>query len=286
MTSRLLRIATPALAVIAMIPTPALAYGAYGHATIARIAMANVTAKTRRKVLALIAQSRLLETPTCKAATIADFSVWPDCIRNLGPRFSYTASWHYQNVNICANFNLKPACKDGNCVSAQIDRDVKLLQDKTLPVRERVMALSFLVHFVGDLHMPLHAGDHGDLGGNQIKAAYGIYAPTGLNLHSIWDTPLAERAITDGPPLIRHYSPQEAAPIEAGTVEDWSRESWMVSRDVVYHDAVGDDACKIAPPSRVEIDNAEIVRLIPVQRLQVERAGLRLARLLDEALGA
>jgi len=274
------------LALALTLPAPALAYGQFGHATIARIAMLNVRPATAARVRALIGQSRLLETPTCKADTIDAIASWADCARSLGPRFSYTASWHYQNVNVCGDFALKPACKDGNCVSAQIERQVKLLQDKSLPRRERVMALAFLIHFTGDLHMPLHAGDHADLGGNQVKAAYGIYAPDRLNLHSIWDGALAERAITDGPSLVRRYKPEEAAPIAAGTVEDWSREAWQIARDVTYPSAIHGDICTQAPPDRARLDDATIARLIPVQRLQVERGGLRLARLLDEALGS
>ncbi len=283
MLRRFLRIAALALLGMAL-PQPALAYGAYGHATIARIALANVRPTTRARVEALMAHAALLETPTCKASKLADLSVWPDCIRALGPRFSYTASWHYQDVDICAPFDLKLACRDGNCVSAQVDRNLKLLRDRTLPMRERVMALAFLVHFVGDLHMPLHAGEHDDQGGNLIKAAYGIYATERLNLHSIWDTPLADRAITDGPSLVRHYAAEEAAPIQAGTTQDWSHETWAISRDVVYPSAGDGNVCNAPAKGRVTLDEATIEKLIPVQRLQIERAGLRLARLLDEAL--
>ena len=266
-----------------MLATPAQAYGVYGHHIIARIALANVAPHTRAAVLALVARARTLDTPMCATRTIDDLSVWPDCIRGLGPRFSYTASWHYQNVDVCADFDLKPACKDGNCVSAQIDRDVKLLKDRTLPVRERIAALAFLIHFTGDLHMPLHAGDHHDLGGNQIKARYGIYGGDRLNLHGIWDGVLAERAITDGPALVRRYPPAEATAIQTGTTEDWSREAWLVSRAVTYPSAAGDGFCAAPPPTRVTLDDATVTRLVPVARLQVERAGLRLARLLDEA---
>ena len=272
-------------ALLLAFPVSAQAYGQFGHATIARIAMANVTPQARARIKALLARSSLLATPTCKAVTIEELSVWPDCVRGIGPRFSYTSSWHYQNVNICQPFDLKSACRDGNCVSAQIDRAVALLKDRTVPIVERVQALAFLVHFTGDLHMPLHAGDHGDLGGNQVKAAYGIYAPDRLNLHSIWDGALAERAITTGPTLVRHYSPAAAAPVQAGTTADWSREAWQISRDVTYPSAVGDQPCSVQPPARALLDEATIQRLIPVARLQVERAGLRLARLLDEALG-
>lgn len=64
------------------------------------------------------------------------------------------------------------------------------------------MALAFLVHFVGDLHQPLHAGDKSDKGGNDTHVDYGTYATPRLNLHSIWDGLLAERAISTPPKLV------------------------------------------------------------------------------------
>ena len=263
---------------------PASAYWEYGHETVAAIAYRNVTPATRGKIAALLREQRLLETPTCPARTIEQASVWADCIKQLGPRFSYAYAWHYQNVDVCQPFDLKPACKDGNCVSAQIERDVKLLKDPKVPVRERVIALAFLIHFVGDLHQPLHAGDRGDLGGNQVKAAYGAYRGAKLNLHAIWDGYLAERAISTPPSLVRVYAPAEKAALQAGSIEDWSRESWQVAHDATYASAMGGDACAPTPP-RAVLDQVAIERLVPVARLEVERGGLRLARLLDEALG-
>ena len=264
--------------------SPASAYWEYGHETVAEIAYANVTPATRAQLDRLLRQSALLETPMCPARTMKQASVWADCIKTLGPRFSYAFSWHYQNVNVCKPFDLKSACKDGNCVSAQIDRDVKLLKDKTVPLRERVQALAFLIHFVGDLHQPLHAGDRGDLGGNQVSVSYGAYAPEKLNLHSVWDGYLAERANSTGPNLVRRYSDAEKGPIQIGTTEDWSRESWQVAHDVTYAAALGGDAC--APvPKRAALDQATIAAMVPAAKLEVERGGLRLAKLLDEALG-
>ena len=270
-----------ALALLAL-PRPALAYGVLGHETVARIALANARPATAARARALLARARLLETPACAAATPEAASVWPDCIRNLSARFSYTNPWHYQNVDICRPFDLQSACRDGNCVSVQIDRQVRLLQDRTVPRREKVAALAFLIHFVGDLHMPLHAGDRGDRGGNDVKAAYGVYAPEWLNLHGIWDTPLAERAVTTPPALVRAYSAEERASLAAGATEDWSRESWTVSRDTAYRLALG-DPCGPEPTARVQLDEPAIQAAIEPQRLQVTRAGLRLARLLDEA---
>jgi len=271
------------LAALIGFASPARAYWEYGHETVAAIAYRNVTPQVRAAIDRMLARSALMETPTCPARTIEQASVWADCIKTLGPRFSYAYSWHYQNVNICRPFDLKAPCKDGNCVSAQIDRDVKLLKDAGLPLREKIIALAFLVHFVGDLHQPLHAGDMDDLGGNRMKTDYGIYHTDRLNLHSVWDGLLAERAISTPPLLVRPYAPEERLPIEGGTVEDWSRESWSVAHDA-YAVAMGRDPC-VAGPAGGTMDDAKIEQMIAPARLQVVRGGLRLARLLDEALG-
>lgn len=266
-------------------PRPAMAWWDMGHTTIARIAQANVAPKTRAAIAALLRHAPDLATPGCPVNSMAAASVWPDCIKTLGDRFSYQYSWHYQNISICQPYDVKVACPDGNCVTAQIDRNFRLLKDRKLPARERLMALAFLVHFVGDLHQPLHGADKGDLGGNRQRADYGDYAPEKLNLHTIWDGWLAERAITTPPPLVRRYSAAERAAMAGGGTEDWSRESWVLSRDMAYGLALGGDPCAQHEPKRGKLDQGAIEKLVPVVREQVEKAGLRLARLLDEALG-
>jgi hypothetical protein len=275
------------LLLLALLPAPAQAYWELGHETVARIAMANVRPQTRAAVTRLLAQDRLLGTPECPARTPAQASVWADCVKPLKnaagqSRFGYAYSWHYQNVDICRPFDLGPACKDGNCVSAQIEREMAQLRDRRTPAKDRVQALAFLIHFVGDLHQPLHAGDRGDRGGNDVPAAYGIYAPQRLNMHSVWDGLLAERAITTGPSLVRRYPAAERRRVAAGSVADWSRESWQAAHDSVYAAPLG-DACGPVP-ARVALDNATVARLVPVAREEVRRGGLRLARLLDRAL--
>src|SRR3546814_15564981 len=80
------------------------------------------------------------------------------------------------------------------------------LRDRHAARIDRLKALVFLIHFVGDLHQPLHAGEKGDAGGNKVNAAYGIYAPPRINLHSVWDGLLAERAISTPPSVVRPYS--------------------------------------------------------------------------------
>ena len=270
-----------------VVASPAAAWWEYGHESVARIAMDSVRPDTRAAIQRLLARGRLLETPDCSVATIELASYWPDCVKTLGDRFSHAASWHYQNVDICKPFDLKAACKDGHCVSAQIERMARLLADRQLPERERLMALAFLVHFVGDLHQPMHAGDRGDKGGNDVKANYGFVAGR-TNLHSIWDGYLAERAISTppgGPRAILASAPaQERAALAGGTVEVWSREGWEAARTYAYASLVG-EPCGPRPEARPTLSEAEVRKLIPLVRRQVLAGGLRLARLLDDALG-
>jgi hypothetical protein len=274
-----------ALLALLLAPTPAFAWWEYGHQTVARIAWIEVTPHTRAEIRRLMAHSRLLETPECPARTIEDLSVWPDCIKRYRDRFSYAYSWHFADVDICQPFDLHAACRDHDCVTDQIERNLRLVRDRTVPVRERLMALAFLVHFVGDLHQPLHASDHHDRGGNDERVAYGVIAGR-TNLHMIWDGLLADRAISTPPGeargILSQLTPAERVAMRAGSVEDWARESWEASRRFVYGSLVA-DPCATPIPAHAVVDEAMVRRLIPVLREQVARGGERLARLLDEA---
>ena len=267
--------------------TPAAAYWEYGHETVARIALDSARPDTRAKIKALLAKGRLLDTPECPVTTIEQASVWADCIKPLGDRFAYAYSWHYQNVDICKPFDLKTACKDGHCVSAQIERQARLLADIKVPARERLMALAFLTHFMGDLAQPMHAGDRGDLGGNRVAANYGLVGGR-TNLHSIWDGYLAERAISTPPGgptgLMANLPAAERVRLAAGTVTDWSREGWEASRSQAYTSLLG-DPCGEKSAARPTLTAADVQKLIPSVRQQILAGGLRLGRLLDDALG-
>jgi hypothetical protein len=268
--------------------TPGQAFGwwDYGHRTVARIAMLETSPRSRVEIARLLLNAPRLDTPTCSARTLEDASVWPDCIRAMGDRFSYTAPWHYQNVNVCKPFDAKAACRDGNCVSAQIERQVRLLKDKKLPARERLAALAFLTHFVGDMHQPMHSGDRDDLGGNRFPA---YYSSIRSNLHAIWDGYLAERAIStpaaEARGLLSEVAAAERPAMAAGTVTDWAREAWEVSRDFAYG-GILPDPCAEQPAQPPVLRQDKIAQLIPIVRRQVLRGGLRLARVLDEAFGA
>jgi hypothetical protein len=268
---------------LALAPAPASAWGDYAHRQTARIAAANVSPQVRAKIRALLARERELGTPDCPLATIEDASVWADCVRRESWRWGYTAAWHYRTAPICKPFDPKANCAGGNCVTAQIVRSHRILADERLPAAIRLEALAFMVHFAGDVHMPLHSGDNDDQGGNARRAAYGI--KPGLNLHWIWDGPLAERAISDpADPVVRRYSSAERAEMAGGTPDDWGRESWEIARSFVYPTAFDtDDVCAAPLPAEATLSQDDIARAVPIARRRVVEAGLRIAALLESA---
>ncbi|MBC2669112.1 S1/P1 nuclease [Novosphingobium piscinae] len=273
------------LAVIALWAAPAQAWWEYGHQTIAAVAMANVRPATRTELHRLLRAAPALGTPECPAGTLEDAAYWPDCLRKQAWRWAYTFPWHYQTMPICKPFDPKANCANGNCVSAQIERNRRILADRRLSKADRLEALAFLAHFVGDIHMPLHSGDNEDGGANGVKAAYG-QAP-GSNLHAIWDGLEAERAISSAsPPLVRRYSKAERTGLSGGTVADWGRESWQLAR-TIYARAFGrEDPCSGGPLPRSTVwTPAAIEQSLPDARRRIVQGGLRLARVLDEALG-
>ena len=270
-----------ALALVA--PSQAMAWGFFAHTVTGDIAEANIRADTRAKMQRLFRAEAQIGTPDCDLKTLQDATVWADCIRPIRDRFGHAAAWHYRTTPICEAYEPWKNCSGGNCILAQIDRNQRILSDESLPDNVRLQALAFMVHFIGDVHMPLHSGDKNDRGGNDREAAYG-FAP-GLNLHWVWDGPLAERAITSArPSLVRRYSPAELAELGGGTSADWGRESWQIARDFVYPTAFDTNApCEQDLPDSVQLTQEDIAAAIPISQRRVTQAGLRMAQMLDEA---
>lgn len=121
--------------------------------------------------------------------SLAGVAVWADDLRNL-PAHQWSAPLHYVNIRDRAcRFVPTRDCRDEVCVVGAIQRYARKLGDPALSRMERAEALKFLVHFVGDVHQPLHAGHRPDKGGNefQINLRRPGRAPEATNLHSIWD---------------------------------------------------------------------------------------------------
>jgi hypothetical protein len=268
-----------------LLATPAFAWGSLGHRTVAAIAWANVRPQTRTQLAALLRQTRVLNTPECAVRTLAEASTWADCVRKDGDRFRFASRWHFQDEDICRPYDSQEGCADGNCVTAQINRDRKLLGQPSRSTYDRAMALMFLVHFVGDIHQPLHSADHArDKGGNDLLVTGGQY--DGFNMHELWDVDVAQAAISGANwPMVRGYSDEDKARFGAGEPTDWGRESWDLARKLVYPAALAGDPCRSGAPRYARFDADMLARAAPVARTRLVQAGLRLARVLDEALG-
>ena len=281
------------LAALIAAPAPALAWGPAGHRAIADLALANVSPRTAARLRLLLANDRGLGTPACRIHNLADASVWPDCLRADADRWGYTFPWHYQDHPVCSAFDINTDCANGNCVTQQIGRMRRILANTALPQAQRLEALAFLVHFVGDLHQPLHEGDHEDHGGNSVSITSQPPVPAWeggpirpITLHWFWDKTMAERALAQAPALVRAYTPAERARIATGEVADWAKESWDLARTRVYPGAFGKLPCDQPGKADVAISEAEIAAEVPIARQRLEQAGLRLAKVLDQALGS
>ena len=144
---------------------------------------------------------------------------------------------------------------------------------------QRREALIFLVHFVGDMHQPLHCSDNNDKGGNDIKLDF---FGRNSNLHSVWDSGLLGR-MGDEEALFTEYSKDLTAKrvrkLGKGSVESWAEQSHKTGQKVVYGSAAANSG-----GGEVKID-ATYERLAdPVIKDQIERAGARLARVLNTTL--
>ncbi|KRG66780.1 endonuclease [Stenotrophomonas terrae] len=167
------------LAVSALIPGQALAWGAQGHRLVARIAEPNLHPATKAEIDRLLAAE--------PGASLSSIAPWADQLRGNDPDLGKrSASWHYVNMaeDDCA-FSPPKHCANGNCVVGALQEQSALLANRQLSDAERLQALKFVVHLVGDLHQPLHAGYGHDRGGNNYQLQFN---GRGTNLHSVWDS--------------------------------------------------------------------------------------------------
>jgi hypothetical protein len=268
------------LVLLILFPLHAFAWGAKGHAIVAELAERGLSP-------AVEAQIRELTF----AAPLRDAASLPDDWRgqeSRGERAGDTAALHYSNIpNDQPTFDRARDCKQEQCVVAGIEKYLAVLKDKTQPKDKRREALIFVVHFIGDIHQPLHAAGglvpneetgapEPDLGGNKVKVRYlGVET----NLHSVWDSMLIEW----GPDTIDGYvdylltNEMRGRPVEElqrGTIVDWINESHYAAVHDGY--AIGN--------GRLGADYAQ--RNIGVINERLLRGGLRLRKVLEDALSA
>ena len=222
---------------------PAHAWGDLGHRVVALIAYHHLTEGAKSNVEALLAADADTLTPP----DIGSRATWADSYRSVNPG---TAAWHYVNVEIDhpdladACFGFPPigaeAASAGpaqDCVVNKITEFENELRSSATPAPERLLAFKFLMHFVGDLHQPLHVADHRDRGGNCIAL---VPSPNGhdSNLHAYWDVGVVEAlggsADAIATRLDQRITPQDVIDWQQGTVRTWAMEAFELARKDGY----------------------------------------------------
>jgi hypothetical protein len=199
-------------------------------------------------------------------------SNWADEIRSDRPE---TTAWHFVNIEIGSKgYNQRRDCPRDNCVVRQIEREIGLLRDPRSSREARLEALRFLIHFVGDLHQPLHAADRYDKGGNAMVVYQGRRRTT---LHRVWDQDvvagLGRDALAVAGSIEAETTPQDKAGIATGTPADWANESFRLASREIY--------ARFPRSGSARLPRDYASRERAVARLQLQRAGLRLAAILN-----
>jgi len=272
MTSTAMKNTRQFLTIAATMILPVLSsfgWGYDGHRIVGKIASFYLTEKAKSKVRKLIGNESL-----------AEVSTWADEVRREDA-YSWSSKLHYINFpRNSSEIDLDRDCRDGACVVGAIDRFSTELADPSLSRKERVEALKFLVHFVGDIHQPFHVSYASDRGGNRVKTDYNEEQP---NLHSVWDTHLIKTRMGDGDwkALARELK-NEITVINRRrwkrTLDPlkWAQECVPITRGIYGRLNWPDDGEFRELPASYYLENIEIVE----GRLKI--AGVRLAGLLNE----
>ena len=258
---RFIRSLLPILVLIVICPAVS-AWGPTGHQLVGDVAQRHLTPTTKAAVKELLGDRSL-----------ADVSVWADSIKGQRPE---TRPWHYANPQEGAeSFDMERDCGDKSCVVEQINLDVAVLRDPEATHVAKVEALMFLVHFVGDVHQPLHLGRASDRGGNNVEVEY---KRSKTNLHRLWDSGLIDSAGLS-------HDEYLAGLVRLINVDGGKRVSWLKELDPVVwaNESYGlAHTNAYVVPQNGRIGDAYYRRNIKVINERLAMAGVRLAAILNE----
>lgn len=244
----------------------AFAWGTTGHRVIAEIAENHLTPKAKRHLKKIIGKEKL-----------AYWANWPDFIKSdTTGVWKHTDQWHYVNLNPQPDFekfneNLKQQ-KAPNLYT-EIQALSAKIKNKETSAQERETALRFLIHLVGDLAQPMHAGRAADLGGNRI---YIQFFKESTNLHTLWDSKLIDftkYSFTEYARVLDVKSKDEVEKIQNGTLENWLYDS---------HKAANTIYANTTPDKNYSYDY--VYKYNALLERQLLNGGLRLAKILNEVL--
>ena len=298
---------------------PSNAWGCKGHETVALIAEKHLSPEAKEFVLTLLKENPIDPNLKryCGSAVndpMGDASTWPDDIRNERHN---TGPWHYIDIprgtpRPADGGSLAPYCGDAGCVTEALTAQIAILKDKSADSAKRAEALRYIIHFVGDLHQPLHSTTNDDEGGNCMPLKFFRRKPRernhgfSPNLHNVWDSAILERDAegADSHEYADRLDETYAASIEQWQksvihIEDWVWESHAYAERNVYDPLTPKVAIEKPTPVHACTDDNNIgARLLdehitiadpyqtqaaPIVERQLTIAGIRLALILNSA---
>ena len=307
------------LAIAALLPSRLWAWGCVGHETVALIAKAHLSPNARSMANQILEKSPIdpaLER-YCKQEgldSMAAASTWADDYRTHNPE---TGGWHFIDIPRGApRGDLEKYCPANGCITTALKHQIKILETSHDAARQ-ADALRFIIHFVGDLHQPLHATTNDDRGGNCVPVAFfhqiatlrnpeqETYSP---NLHGVWDVSFVEllagtKSVQQFTAMLdqefRNQAPGwNAGPIQMDDrIDDWAWQSHALAETAAY----GDLPRKIPIEKPQPIDSCagddnigsrmfvlhEVIaekyqsETAPIIEQQLAKAGIRLAMILN-----
>ena len=279
------------------IPTPVWAWGDEGHEVVALIADHYLQPAVKSKVKSILAGDKTHLTPITQIdleATWAD--KYRDSDRNTTKvRYNKTRNWHYVDLEISGD-DLKSACfgrpslkgrlasngPANDCIVDKIDQFIMELKASKTSKTERRYALQFILHFVGDIHQPLHASDDHDRGGN-LKIVSATNMGSAGKLHGFWDTQFVTRQAPGeqalAVKLLANITEAERIRWSSGTAADWATESFNIAKEHSYGLLPAP-----ASPDHYTLPDSYVADASAVVAEQLSKAGVRLAFVLNNAL--
>jgi hypothetical protein len=257
------RLALLSLVVVSSAPA-CFSWGEKGHRLVIRIAEGLLTPAAQAQVQATLIPGESLE----------DLGSWADQIRSSRPE---TYNWHFVDIPLhSSSLDMARDCPQGDCVIQKIADFRAAWRDPAVSPAARREALLFLVHFVGDVHQPLHCVNNDDRGGNDVPVSF---AGTQTNLHALWDSGL----LRDMPAEDRLFArlsaaitPDQVANWSKGTVEQWAGESFQAAQTTVYGLLP-----KVGNGRTIQLGERYEQMVEPLLEQQLEKAGVRLAAILN-----
>ena len=279
----------------------AMAWSQKAHAMVGDIATRLLTPSATLAVAELLRNDLGADGKASGRVTLGQVASWPDEVRSL-PEYRATFPYHFDDIPICGApdrpLDRAKYCADGQCATAWFAKQLAILKDRSAPGRARNEALKWVVHLVGDLHQPMHASDDSDKGGNDVKITFfgkrmddPVEGRTQYpyNLHTAWDRLIPYRMFDERGGYDAFLADLPTAATrrawEAGDIDAWAMESYVVARDFIYPALPTGFVCGTPITALVAIGEPYYRPASEIAAAQIRKAGVRLAKVLNDVLG-